>query len=397
MSRLGLVLVMVGCTPLPGPNVAPPAAPIIRLPEQPPGEPWRALTVTVRIETEDQTVVRLFASPGCTGSELRRVSSDEARAGFTLDTVQGDNVFSAEAVSQRGERSPCSGSVTLPVRLRLRSLQVPTPFVRETVPPSPTRELVVRIRGFASLRSTVSVWAGPNCEAPRLGQGTAEAFADEGIAVTLIPNGTLTVSLDAQEGDVLSFCSQRLVLVNDQTRPMSNAFLFPRPPSAARVGVVVVSDIDGRPLLYSGSACRSPLGFTTSTFCAGRGCDAYLFPVVFAETPVVSVGLRDRGGNESGCATLEFQRSTGLPPAYFAEFFMSAAGTTLLLAPGSNPEVPEVFVSEQCGFGARRASYRLAQPQGTTAVAVYGDFPAAGPVSLGWRRLNEIVDCQRLR
>jgi hypothetical protein len=399
MSRLAAFLVVVGCAPSPAPTAGPPAAPVIRLPEQPSGEPWRAVAVTLRVETEDQTVVRLFASPDCSGSELLRVSSDEAREGFTLDTVNGDNVFSAEAVFRRGDRSPCSAAVTLEVRLILRSMQVVAPFISQVLPPTPTREPVVRLKGSASARSTVSVWEGPTCSGTRLAQGSGQAFRDEGLAVALTPDRTLTVSLDAQEGDWLSACVERLDLVNDQTPPdVSKAFLFPRPPSAARVGVVVVPDVEGRLVLSPGRACGLPLGAPLSTFCRGStACDGYLSPVVFPVTPVVSVQARDPVGNQSACVTLEHTPSTDPAPAFYAAFHTSTAGTSLLLAPGSNPEIPAVFLSQQCGFETRPATHRLLEPGGSTAVAVYGDLPAAGSVSIGWWRLTEIVDCQRLR
>lgn len=299
---LGLAWLSACAGPVePAPPVAPRPPRLEPLPEAP---RRRAL---VRGLSDDGTSVRLFPSRQCGGPALAQGSAADLAAGLPVTLVDGDNVFTALAVSQAGAASACSA----PVAARYTRLPPPAPPFSLRVEPAvwaATTRFVVR--GQADPGTTVRAWWVPlasglcPARAPDL-VASSEAFADGGLDFTLAPDTRQTVAFDAVNDDGDRSSCTALTLTSDFTPPT----LVPRvqSPHPSPEEVAWVSLTDSRldedvayGLLFANARCESP----TVGQCAGRDCALLQAPLAVDGGAWWAI-LVDGAGNGTDCVAGE--------------------------------------------------------------------------------------------
>ncbi|MDX2009669.1 MAG: hypothetical protein SFW67_05745 [Myxococcaceae bacterium] len=389
------VLALVGCAPPVAPPSLPPAAPVIVVPPSSRTEPLRERTVSLVVDAEAGTTVRVFASAECGGPELLRRPAAAARAGLTVELVHGDNVFSAEAVSAEGQASACSSAVTVVARLRMRG-ELPAPVVAQVVPRNPSPEREVRLRGISMTGWTVSIWSLPGCQGAVLARGSAAQFESEGFALELPFNGSLTVSLDAERGEALSRCSEPVRLSHDGNVPdVRGAFFFPRPPHPWSFGTIVVPGLRFNDALetFEGRECRGrPMSsfLLVRTSCTGpTTCTAFAYPVLLEATPIVSLRAFNQLGSRGPCVTLEHTASLA-PPSPFVVLRFGPDGGSVLVGAGTDAFLPELSKLESCDFALSPAA--LLQTRGAPPSAFYERVE--GPLWLRRQGTTDALNCE---
>jgi hypothetical protein len=394
-------MLVVACTPtLPeAPSApAPPRLSFLGVGDQ---APFRERVVTLRAEAEPDSLVSVFPTEGCRGAPLLRGSAEVLDGGVRVDTVYGDNVFSARALGANGQTSACSASITLEVRFYLRSANVRPPSLRE-LPPLLGRERRIVLKGEADPGATVRVWSDPRCEAVPLAELSVDTFRDPGVVVLIPSNGELRLGLDALLGDSLSFCNPTATFVHDGVAPtIDGGFWFPPPPVASELGLVVVTgvercdELEGSP--RAGCSGPAPVGVRFQS-CEGTPgavrCTCFYGPFESALAPAFSVRAVDRAGNASACLELPQVRDAGPPPPFHWGF---VPGTGLLLvARGSAPQLPAVFQDAECRVSV--------VPSGQTFFGTMGPFAQVltalqrrAPVFIGRFEGTQLVSCEQVR
>jgi len=153
-------------------------------------------------------VVAADDSPACGPGSVQSSAAFEATQGTTY-------VIAVDAKANPGPR----GELTLNVA-GTDSTPPAAPTFSGTSPASPANDNSPLIRGSAESGSTVKLFAGADCSGAPIGSGSAAAFADPGIAVTVADDTTTSVratATDAAENG--SACSQQLTYVEDSKKP----------------------------------------------------------------------------------------------------------------------------------------------------------------------------------
>lgn len=363
--------------------------------------PFRERAVTLRAEAEPDSLVSVFPTEGCRGAPLLRGSAEVLDGGVRVDTVYGDNVFSARALGANGQTSACSASITLEVRFYLRSASVRPPSLSVSLP-RVRRDRLVVLKGDADPGATVRVWGDPRCDEAPLAQVSEAVFRDAGVVVELPLNGELNLGLDALMGGSLSFCNSPATLVHDGVAPtIDGGFWFPPPPVASDLGLVVVTGVERcdelEGSLRAGCSGNALVGVRFQS-CEGTPgavrCTCFYGPFESALAPAFSVRAIDQAGNESACLELPQVRDSAPPPPFHWAF---VPGTELLLvARGSAQQVPVVFQDAACRVSV--------VPSGQTFFGTMGPFAQVltalqrrAPVFIGRFEGTQLVSCEQVR
>lgn len=325
MTRTLLVLALVACAPPAPPMSQPPARPTLELPASSATNPTTERSVVLRGTTDPGTRVRIFLGRSCEGLPLLQLDDEALRRGHRLDTVHGENVFSARAFAvATGLQSECSEPVSLFVLIPSRG-QLTAPTVLTTTPRVPTSALAVRLLGTAPRPGwTVRAWASESCEGELLASMPGDDYSRDGLLVPLRRNTTLRVTLDAIRGAEMTLCNGGvLMLTNDARPPLTpRPSWFPSPPFTFPRLALVVEEVerDTRLEVSMGAGCRAPLAVTTYEICGAPERCANLVSSFDAGTELVSLKAVDESGNESPCVELpQVSRSEPVDSPVYAE------------------------------------------------------------------------------
>ena len=287
MTRSVLLALVIAACSAPPPMV--PGAPPVPLLEPAAAQVYRR-AFTLLGAAPGAAVLRLFVDEACAGPVFLEVSSEALAAGLKLDLVEGDNVFSAHAVSSAGLVSACS----TPVRVRFVSLPVPvTP--QFTVFPSETASTrVFTVKGTVGEYVSVVQLHDLDCQQPVLDTLTPERFRDEGFIITFARDGSRRLALDVLDiNGQRSSCAMTFV-TSDQTPPERVDLQFRSPtPSNQNSAYLEIYSPDSVEIRL-GPECTGPLG----ALCSQGSClqvVQFLSPV---PQPVQwSAGVTDLAGN----------------------------------------------------------------------------------------------------
>lgn len=386
MRRLVAALSLAAACAGPGPvsEPPPPRTPVLAVP----GVVSRR-ALAVRGLAPAGTEVRVYASVACAGPPLVVGSALELDSpGLPVTLVDGDNVFTARAVTRAGAASPCSA----PARVRYDRPPRPQPPTSIAIDPgSISQGTHFVIRGLAPGAVRVRAWKNGCAQGAPFADVTPEAFGVDGVALDLDPDTSVTVSLDAVNAeDEVSLCTA-VTVTCDRTPPTLVPELRSPSPSPDRSAWIKLSDaaFDTTDLwVFEGAACEGvQLGGCVACFARLWRIDAP------REGPLAwSVRARDAAGNESPCVPGDrpFVVDAQAPmPAVelLHEAFDYVAGRV----PGSAESV-ELFEDGGCQGQAMRVDPRALVFSGVPApawtVSARARFPdgGVGACSATWTR-----------
>jgi len=309
-----LVLALAACTPetvtfdasVSGPA---PAAP--QLTPLPAVVTQSSLTLTG--EAPSGTTVRLFGDDACAGPTLAVTSPEALAAGVEVElTREVDSAFTADAVSGRGVRSPCSEAVH--VRFHIPPAPLP-PTISSVTPDGPSRDDHFVLRGYAPGGTLVRAWAH-GCRRDLLGSATPEDFADGGLEVTVDCGLTVGVQVDAVDGvSAPSQCSSEVSLLCDRTPPAPLPTLrspTPGPETSAWVSLKNVYEVAHASFFLNGTCSGAPV-----TTCDAGQCGPRQLAFPPSATTNWSVVAEDALGNSTGClfGDAPYTNDPQLPPS----------------------------------------------------------------------------------
>lgn len=380
-SGIAFVLI-VACTPAPTPPV-PPEAPVLEVPPSDELSPFIGRTIPIRAIARDDTLVRLFVSRDCSGPELLRRRAADFASGVEVESVHGDNHFSALAVDGAGLTSDCSAPARVHVRLPMRGM-TSAPQVLRIAPPIPTSQRRVNLQGSAPLGWTVRAWAGRECGGTLLASTDAATFRTRGLTVPLQPNKKNEVTLDAELNAVLTLCNGPVLeLTNDEIAPEApRARFFPPAPWPNPSKAVLIENLqDANFVSLTPMDCSISTLVPSRTFCGDNVCHTVVLPVTVSGADRWGLQLIDGAGNRSPCLTLSNAVDPMLEelPVYMET--LPATSNVNLLAVSNRPGVIGFHVFASCTLGPYPAQTYLdptcavlvSQAPGRWAVSLDGD------------------------
>ncbi len=167
--------------------------------------------------TDPGTGLTIYRSANCSGDPaITGTVSELTGAGVTVNVPADQTTqFSMTATSESGT-SACSNSVAYTED----STAPPVPVLTGTDPASPSIENNPRVFGTAAAGSTVRLYAGSNCAATPVAQGSADDFQNTGFPVTVADRSTTVLRASAVDaaGNV-SACSSPLTYLEGDPNP----------------------------------------------------------------------------------------------------------------------------------------------------------------------------------
>lgn len=249
MRWLGLALALAACRPELPEEPATPPVPTLRLAAEP---LFFGRTTTLWGEAAAGAQVRLFVDDACAGPVLLAVSAAALTAGVEVRLIDGENLFTAQAVSPAGVASACSS----PVRATRETLGPPMgPRVR-VLPKDWSASRDFTLRGTISPHTRVRLYDSSSCAGDVLGELSDHDFATRGFAVQGLADEWRSMSLDAVNplGQV-SPCSSAWFMW-DTKAPQFTLLEFASPnPSGASSMYVRVEPLGTCVRVFDGPGC----------------------------------------------------------------------------------------------------------------------------------------------
>jgi hypothetical protein len=200
-----------------------------------PASPSTNLGPRIKGTADAGTTVKVFAgSTPCSGTPVGTGSAaDFAGAGIAVTApVNALTTFSAAASNADGDGA-CSGTVTYQTIEPIPA----APTGLTTSPVSPNSSTKPRIRGTAAAGSTVTIHADAACQSAPVAQGTAAAFADPGLEVTVAEGSTTTFYAAATSTGGKGPCST--VVTYQQVPPVLPPIMPPILPPTGTISELV--------------------------------------------------------------------------------------------------------------------------------------------------------------
>ncbi|MFT3712160.1 MAG: hypothetical protein QM817_31335 [Archangium sp.] len=228
---------LIACEP-PPPTPGIPEAPLFESMESP--TPFA--NVKLKATAPPDARVRLFVDEACAGPVLKEVSSEALAEGVEVALVPlFDNVFSARAVTAKGERSECS----TPLRVRFEPKTAPPRPTLKSTPPSPSLQPRFSLSGTAPDAAFVTLFQD-TCGGAVLHVLSKERFESDGVLVVLPENTTRSFAV--QSTDVTGQHSQcaTISLLTDTVPPrvFRAEVTSPNPASSNSARLHVTGDFD---------------------------------------------------------------------------------------------------------------------------------------------------------
>ena len=186
-----------------------------------PASPSNQNDFTVQGTAEKAASVQLHSDDQCDIPVGNPVDADATTGAFSIAlSVTNDSTTTLYAsAANEGGTSPCS---TSSVTYHEISSPPSTPTITGTIPTSPSPEAQPHVTGSADANSTVSVFAGADCDGAVVGSGSAADFLSAGIQATtgITPNDTTVVRVTSADalGNVSS-CSDGFSYTHDDQTP----------------------------------------------------------------------------------------------------------------------------------------------------------------------------------
>jgi hypothetical protein len=162
-------------------------------------------------QTDAGTNVRIYKNGTCNGSpDATGTEAQFESGGITISVPDNSTTtISADAINGANDTSGCSASIDY-----FEATPAPaTPTGLTTDPASPANDNNPKIRGTADSGSTVRVNTTGGCGGSPAVTGSANDFANPGLAISVADNSTTTISADATGPGGTSGCSSSIQYV----------------------------------------------------------------------------------------------------------------------------------------------------------------------------------------
>jgi len=280
-----------------------------------PPSPGTDLTPLIRGSAPGADTVALFTNEACSGTPAEVAAAEDfADPGMEVTVAEeSTTTFYARAQDEDGNPSACStDSVTY------THVFVVAPTFTGTTPASPADDSTPLVRGSAPGAQTVSLFANADCSGTPLAQGSAAAFAGEGIEAPVADDATTTFRARAADSaGRLSPCSTDTLTYVEQTTPPAPVLTGTTPASGADDNQPFVRGtvVDGvnRVFLYTDAACATE---TASGSAVDFERGGIRVTVPDDSTTTFRARARDLEGDLSACSTSSITYvENSLPPA----------------------------------------------------------------------------------
>jgi hypothetical protein len=281
-----------------------PSAPVVS--DSDPDSPANDNSPEIKGSAESGSTVRLYTTPDCTGSPAA-TGSAASFASPGLSVAVSDNTsttYRAATTDAAGNASSCSTSSITYVE---DSTNPDTPSITDTDPDSPANDNAPEVKGSAESGSTVTVYKTSDCTGGVAATGSAAAFADPGLTVSV--TGDATTQLSAKATDAAgnaSACSSAASYTEDSTAPSAPSISGTDPASPAndnspRVKGTAGAGAPATVKLYENAACS---GSPDATGTVGQFTGAGISTAVPSDsTTRFSARASDAAGNDSPCSS----------------------------------------------------------------------------------------------
>lgn len=277
--------------------------------------PGKQRDIAIEGTSEPLAVVRAFLDGACEGESAGAGTADES-GGFAVAVRAPANVsarFYVRPQDGAGNIGPCSLTSAVYVHDDIAPAQAT--FV-STDPASPSNENTVVVFGTAEAGATVALYDGSACLL-KLGEGTAEDFATDGISTT-VQDDRLTrfhaIVTDAA-GNASGCSAASIDYLEDSTvEPPALAILTPASPSRERtINLVGTAEELATVELYGAADCAGTAVSTTAASAAGSF--EFTLEASVNTTSTWSARTIDLASNVSGCSEAVSFTHDDEPPA----------------------------------------------------------------------------------
>ncbi|MBI3072531.1 MAG: hypothetical protein HYY84_10490 [Deltaproteobacteria bacterium] len=233
-----------------------------------PASPSPSLTPLVIGTADDDWTVKIYSASTCATAALLATGTGAAFKSpgiqVTVPANQTTTLF-AQATDTASNVSPCVG----PLSYTNDSVAPAAPSGLSVSPASPSNNLVPMLKGSAEVGSTVRIHAAAECDGGVAVQGSAAAFGDAGISLTVSANSTSTFFASAIDsaGNVSACSDGGVVYVNDTALPslVLNASVSPVGPANNNSPVVSgTAEAASTVRIYQDSQCTGASPATTT-------------------------------------------------------------------------------------------------------------------------------------
>ncbi len=346
---------------------------LVTLTSAAPASPNPSTTPAIKGTAEAGSTVRLYPTAGCTGTpSATGTAAAFANPGLTVTVGAGSTTtLRATATDAAGNTSACSSSSLVYVN---DSSAPGLVTLTSSTPPSPSPSTTPAVKGIAEAGSTVRLYPTAGCTGSPSATGTAAAFANPGLTVTVGAGSTTTFRATATDaaGNASGCSTSSLTYVHDSTAPapVMLTALVPGPQSTSTTPAVQGSAEPGSTVkVYATAGCTgTPAATGTAAAFASPGLTA---TVVLGSRTTFKATATDAAGNTSACSTSSLTYTSDL----FDGGFEAATGD-----PADSPfwtEDDSIAGSPLCTVSTCTPGAEIS-PHAGSAWAWFGGFDTAG-------------------
>ncbi|MBA3287264.1 MAG: hypothetical protein H0U21_04450, partial [Acidimicrobiia bacterium] len=326
-------------------------------------------------DAESNSVVRIFTSADCTGTEAASSIASGGAFGIGITVASNSTTpISASSTDPAGNVSACSSSITY-----VHDSLVPAaPVITTATPGSPSNTNTPTIAGTTEAAATIRLYTDATCTTPIGSSVTATSGGGFAVGITVTDNTTTTLYARATDPATnVSPCSAPFSYIEDSTAPTT--------PSLDNLAASATSTT---PTLTGSAEASSSVAIYASATCSGAvfasgtatGAGGFGIMVTVTSNTTTSFTARttDAAGNVSACsAAIAYTHDNVAPaaPTALATTPLSPAGSNTPSVTGSAEagSTVRLFTGPTCGTGVA----------GTTTATVGGTFAVSLTVPNG--------------
>jgi hypothetical protein len=281
-----------------------PAAPVLT--STIPSSPATSTAPKIVGSADAGTTVKLYTDSDCSAGSLAASGSAADLESPGIEVTVGANsttTFYATATDEDDQVSACS---TTSVTYVADNTAPAKPDVTSTAPSPPSQDLHPEIIGSAEFGTSVRVYTTSDCSGAPAATGSATAFANPGLTVTVGENSTTTFYATATDaaGNTSDCSTTSVTYVADNTGPDRPDLTAtdPASPSQDLTPLIVGAAESGSTVkLYLTSSCTgTPVAMGSAATFASPGIEV---TVVADSTTTFYATATDGAGNASPCST----------------------------------------------------------------------------------------------
>ncbi len=344
------------------------------------------------------STVKLYTTASCTGPVAAQGSATAFASGLTVTVANNTTTtYYASATDDAGNVSGCSAPLTY-----VEDSAAPVaPSPTGTNPPSPFNNNSPRIVGDAEAGSTVNIYKNPACTGSPAGQGSAAAFASQGIQATVTDDSTTVFYATATDAaGNMSPCSAGVSYVEDSIAPAAAIMggtspASPRNDNSPRILGTAPAGTTVR--IYADAACTGAIFAQGSA--AAFASPGLTVSVADNTTSTFYARVTDAATNVSGCSpgsatyvedstapqtTIDGGPSgTGAAATSTFTFSSSEAGTTFecRIDTGEFAACSSPFTTPPLAAGPHTFDVRPTDRAGNAGAIVRREFTVGGAVT----------------